>query len=480
VYANSHVGRFTFTTPPQDIAVGAVSEQITIEAQDVSGSAVNGHTVCIHIVSSSPTGEFSTNAENWSAEPVRTLVLTLSSNQYRRNLYYKDSTDGSHTLTVQAALRPEDLTCPNWSPNDGIEWSATQIITVGSGSQNTSPGGGGVPADTNTGTASGSSSLSSESIARVSAGSDRTVVVGADVRFEGVAYNSGSRLVEDARFVWSFGDGTAAEGKAVTHRFEHPGRYAVVLEASRGGASVSHRITVTAEIIQLSFTALSDGGVSVANLSGRDMDLSNWRVFDRFTTFKFPLHTILLRGASIRLTPATLRFHASSLAELQYPNGETAMRALAAIDPASESDIAVEQTLGSASNDEEVISSISASTTSEAAGYAGLFEAPTHEPEDSLAASLEEDERLEGEPAREALTPTREPERARNVAAAAAGAASGGLSLLWWLGMLLVVALGTVAVFAARRLRRPASSAPGTAHVDLKDWNIIEEEEERQ
>src|SRR3989344_3516778 len=123
VYANSHIVRFTFTTPPQDIAVGAVSEQITIEAQDVSGSAVNGHTVCIHIVSSSPTGEFSTNAENWSAEPVRTLVLTLSSNQYRRNLYYKDSTDGAPprpppTLTkrVPADAPPPPPGQPPWGP----------------------------------------------------------------------------------------------------------------------------------------------------------------------------------------------------------------------------------------------------------------------------------------------------------------------------------------------------------------------------
>ena len=122
------ISQIVFTSPPQTIEPSVASARITVEAQDTTGAAVRGSTVCVIVTSSSMSGEFSTNATNWSAEPVRVLSLTISSNQYRRNLYYRDSFEGTAILTARAALRPDGSSCTAWKGSS--TWSVTQQITV--------------------------------------------------------------------------------------------------------------------------------------------------------------------------------------------------------------------------------------------------------------------------------------------------------------------------------------------------------------
>ena len=122
------ITQITFTSPSQTIEPSVASARITIEVEDAAGEAVRGSTVCLVVISSSPSGEFSTNVDSWNAEPLRKLVLTISSNQYRRNFYYLDSTEGTFTLTARAALRPNGSTCSEWKGSP--TWSASQQITV--------------------------------------------------------------------------------------------------------------------------------------------------------------------------------------------------------------------------------------------------------------------------------------------------------------------------------------------------------------
>src|SRR3989344_3306745 len=252
-YADS-IEKFSFTTDPQSIAAGAASGQITIEAEDANGVPVNGNTVCMQVTSSSQSGEFSTNAANWSAEPIRILALTLR---------------------AQAALRP-GTTCTTWSPESGVQWTATHSITVG-GNQTQND----QQTDTSTTTSTSQTTQAPtssyvpppEPTIFADAGSDRTVIVGADVEFDGRAYNRNKESVDHVRFLWNFGDGATAEGPSVLHHFEYPGQYAVMLYIAEDRTSVSDKIIVTAEPARLAFSAISDGSVSIQNLAGRDLDL---------------------------------------------------------------------------------------------------------------------------------------------------------------------------------------------------------------
>lgn len=299
------------------------------------------------------------------------------------------------------------------------------------------------------GSTSGSGSItpapSSAPVARASAGKDRVVVVGVDNRFEGVAYDAGDRPIEHARFLWNFGDGTTAEGRVVMHQWEYPGRYALVLEVSRFESKVSHRVTVTAEIAQISFEVAEDGGITLKNLSNRDVDLSLWRISDRGIVFTFSSNTILLKSGSIRLSPSALRFNASPQAELLYPDGSIA----ASVSPTPST-----HTSAQAANLIEDEEHPSAASSTEA--VAPVIEVvSSDDTEDTVIVS-------EVIPALSVVREESPPENIEHAAAVALTVDTRGTSVLWWLGVLLVAGLGCSAIYVARHLRR-------------KEWNIIEE-----
>lgn len=158
-------------------------------------------------------------------------------------------------------------------------------------------------------------------------GADPVVIVGADSEFDGRAYTRSQDIVENVRYNWNFGDGSTGEGKAVTHHFVYPGRYAVVLTVAQDKNSASDRIIVAAEPAQLSFTVFADGSVEIGNRSGRDLDLSHWIVKSGGQQFMLPDDTSILAGGSMRIAQPTLRFWSNASTELQYPNGVLALHA---------------------------------------------------------------------------------------------------------------------------------------------------------
>lgn len=85
---------------------------------------------------------------------------------------------------------------------------------------------------------------------RAMAGPDRVICPGEPVVFDGAASNDGDGAL--TRFRWDFGDGATADGQQVTHLFESPGVYDVLLSvtddsgASCGTASDVARVWVNA------------------------------------------------------------------------------------------------------------------------------------------------------------------------------------------------------------------------------------------
>lgn len=163
------------------------------------------------------------------------------------------------------------------------------------------------------------------------AGSDRTVIVGADVEFDASAYDNTQTLLDPStiRFLWNFGDGTTAEGDAALHHFSYPGKYAVELEIADNRDAAGAQIIVTAQPAALSFSLLLDGGTEITNLAGRDLDLSGWVIRENAgsfaSQFMLPQHSKILDGSSMQISPQTLSFRASSSTMLEYPNGALAL-----------------------------------------------------------------------------------------------------------------------------------------------------------
>ena len=275
VGASAQVANFVFVTDPQAIVPGAVSEQMTVQAQSSGGTSANiPQTACFSFNTSSSQGQFSSSATTWN--PV--TVLTMNKNTANKSFYYKDTQEGTHTLTVKISLKPEDesRSCANWPVGEwDISWTATQNITVGTGSSSSNSETS-AATSTNQSVSTGNSSVDSimppPPKLFADGGSDRTVVVGADTEFRARAYDEKKNIIDFSRFHWNFGDGTTADTAVAMHRFEYPGRYVVVLDMPEQKDAVADQFIVTVERVELALSLMEDGGVMIENRAGRTLD----------------------------------------------------------------------------------------------------------------------------------------------------------------------------------------------------------------
>ena len=152
------------------------------------------------------------------------------------------------------------------------------------------------------------------------AGNDRIVSVGADVEYEGEGYGLEGNALENARFIWNFGNGKRVEGKSVLHHYEYPGMYAVVLNVISGEYSANDKIVVEARDALVAVT-IKDGEIVLSNNDTRELDLSFWMVRVGGVTFQLPKNTYLLKGADLTLARSLTKLPLSSSAFLLYPNG---------------------------------------------------------------------------------------------------------------------------------------------------------------
>lgn len=152
------------------------------------------------------------------------------------------------------------------------------------------------------------------------AGENRTVIVGADVKFVARAYDRDKEIINYAKFLWNFGDGSVDRGPVVMHNFAYPGRYTVGLVIQNDEFRTQSRITVEALPASTTLSALPGGGIAIQNLSGRDLDLSFWKIGQGSSEFVLPEHSVVLKDSALNISAPTLGFAAAG-AELRYPNG---------------------------------------------------------------------------------------------------------------------------------------------------------------
>jgi hypothetical protein len=449
---HAQVANFVFVSDLQTVAPGVPSQPITLQAQSSGGTSVNiPSTACISLSSTSGQGQFSSNSTNWS--PIS--VLTMSKNTANKNFFYQDSQAGTPTLTVKIALKPDTVTssCASWSIDQwSVQWTATQAITIGAGA--TSDSSTSATSSDTTGTQAQTQSTPPPAIASyvappsplifADAGSDRTVIVGADTEFDARAYNKSQDIVGDVRFLWNFGDGATAEGSAVLHHFSYPGRYAVVLDIAENTSAASDELIVTAEPARLAFKALPDSGVEIDNLAGRDLDLSGWLVRPGAGVlpelFTLPPHSIILSGSSMHISRTTLGFEAGAQAELQYPNGVEVLQA------------------GQNTGDTRVPSAPAASAPLTPTSASPRVSPVVSNVRNTIETSQE---MTDDSPAEQAATDTQAISQA-----AVAGAIGGGWNW-WW-----VAAIGLSVVAAGALL--------AAQYFGNSEWNIIEEKPEAE
>lgn len=157
------------------------------------------------------------------------------------------------------------------------------------------------------------------------AGSDKTTVAGADVYFSGQALGLQKEPLENARYLWNFGDGAIAEGQNVKHVYKYPGEYIVVLDVSSGKYSVSDRLIVKVLENNLKIIEANENYIKLHNGSNVELDISYWFLRAGNSLFKFPANTFIKTNRDLMIDFSVSGLKAENQkAELLYPNGSVA------------------------------------------------------------------------------------------------------------------------------------------------------------
>ena len=300
------------------------------------------------------------------------------------------------------------------------------------------------------------------------AGKDKIVVSGATARFEGKAYGLKKEPLNNARYIWNFGDGATAEGKTVEHIYHYPGDYIVILDIASGYFSGSDRANVRAEPSPLSITSIGNGKdyfEEIYNSSNSDLEISYWQVFlgppavrllERGQAlgvaqagekiFTVPKNTFIAGGKKMIFSNEItgLSVEDGSAPELRYPNGVTAYK------------------YGEAP---KVAVSPSFPKTASSKESQTVFggDGATYANKPALKENASADEAV-------GIGGGKNEEDSNNLTASAANSNS-GFNYKWLLGVVGISAISVAGIFLARRFELPEDEADKIA----KEIEIVEE-----
>lgn len=154
------------------------------------------------------------------------------------------------------------------------------------------------------------------------------LLAGIEATFSAQSWGLKKQPLQNARYVWNFGDGQTKEGQYVLHTYMQPGTYELFLETASDVYSAIDRLRVTVHLPQLALSHSADTLV-IENQGAESIDLFGLKVSQAARPdFVFPEHS-MVSGRATMTIDATLfsRTYAEVLRAdelpitLQYLNG---------------------------------------------------------------------------------------------------------------------------------------------------------------
>jgi len=158
----------------------------------------------------------------------------------------------------------------------------------------------------------------------VSAGQDVTALIQVPFVFTALVKTKSGVIDSSARVHWSFGDGSATEGRIVEKTYRYAGTYLAVVTATNSLMTARDEIVVTVKPAEARIAAISNEGIILANDADEYLDLSNWRLLADFGSFRIPEGTTLLPKSTALFPYSVTNLPTSFTASLAYPNGSIA------------------------------------------------------------------------------------------------------------------------------------------------------------
>lgn len=159
------------------------------------------------------------------------------------------------------------------------------------------------------------------------AGADRTVVAGADTLFEGKALGLKKEPLDNARYTWTFGDGSSKEGQKVSHLFKYPGEYIVYLNVSSGYFSAPDQVMAKVIKNEMKTIEANNNYIKIKNDSNITINLSGWFLKYDNIVFAFPENSFIKASGELSIPSSITKIDSiqtDKIVLLLYPNNVVA------------------------------------------------------------------------------------------------------------------------------------------------------------
>ena len=144
-----------------------------------------------------------------------------------------------------------------------------------------------------------SSSVKYSNTFEVGAGSDRLVYTDTPTDFTATVGVPKGFSEQAVKYVWSFGDGSSAEGKKVSHTYKFAGDYIVVLNGSLSDTTAVSRANVKVITPSVFISKTTSDSVEITNLGNYEINLKGWSVSNNLNKFVFSSDTIISTNKKI-------------------------------------------------------------------------------------------------------------------------------------------------------------------------------------
>lgn len=130
-----------------------------------------------------------------------------------------------------------------------------------------------------------------------------------------------------ATYSWSMGDGTTENGQFVSHTYEFPGDYIVILNAESGGARAVSKVTVKIVAPKLLVRAGPDH-IEIENSGPYELNIGGFHIETGGSRFKVAPDTLIAPKAKIRLSMDSMRLSYGKDVRIVNPAGKVAGEAV--------------------------------------------------------------------------------------------------------------------------------------------------------
>jgi len=223
------------------------------------------------------------------------LQMYISSNSSNRNFYLENASGLSTSLVIKAGYGTADV----WVQGFETTWNSSEISQSVSIEDNVTTN----QTSTNTPhvssvhySASPTTSFQKTIKVEVGAGRDRLGTVGSPLEF---VVETNTPSARNSIYKWNFGDGVEGGGDVVTHTYEYPGEYVVVLNADLPDGRIVSRANVKIVEPELEIISANKEKIEIVNNSKNEVNLFGRVLVFKDKIYPFPQDTIIKAGKKL-------------------------------------------------------------------------------------------------------------------------------------------------------------------------------------